>query len=75
MNCSPSILDNHNNIQASKSKHAKQTRLQIRTVHQQQRIKMKSLENESTSRYEHTEAKITKIGAKTEKLLIKQDFL
>ena len=54
--------------------HSKQKR-QIRTVHQQQKIKMKSLENESTSRYEHTDAKITKIRAKTKKLWIKQDFL
>ena len=46
--------------------HSKQ-KLQIRTV-QQHTIKMKSLENESTSRYEHTDAKITKIGSKTEKL-------
>jgi len=29
---------------------------------------MKSLENESMSRYEHTDAKITKIGAKMKKL-------
>ena len=36
---------------------------------------MKSLENKSMSRYEHTDAMNTKIGAKTEKLLIKQDFL
>ena len=54
--------------------HSKQ-KLYIRTVHQQHKIKMKSLENESTSHYEHTDTKITKIGAKTKKLWIKQDFL
>ena len=47
--------------------HSKQ-RLQIRTIHQQYKIKMKSLENKSTSCYEHTDAKIMKIEAKTEKL-------
>ena len=47
--------------------HSKQ-KLQIKTVHQQHKIKMKSLENESTSHCEHTDAKITKIRAKTKKL-------
>ena len=47
--------------------HSKQ-KLQIRTVHQQHKIKMKSLENKSTSDYEHIDAKITKIGDKTKKL-------
>ena len=54
--------------------HSKQ-KLQIRIAHQQHKIKIKSLENESTSRYEHADAKITKIGSKTEKLWFKQDFL
>ena len=62
------VLDNHSNIQTSRSNHAKQTKLYIRIVHQQHKIKMKSLENKSTSRYEHTDAKITKIRAKTKKL-------
>ena len=47
--------------------HSKQ-KLYIRTVHQQYKTKLKSLGNESTPRYEHTDAKITKIRAKTKKL-------
>jgi len=40
----------------------------IRTVHQPYKNSMKSLQNDSTHRYDLTDVKITKIGVTTEKL-------
>ena len=71
----PSTLDNTTTYKHPGAIMHCTQKLQIRTVHQQHKIKVKSLENEYTSRYEHIDAKITKIRAITKKLWIKQDFL
>jgi len=47
----------------------------IRTLHQQIKNKIKYLKTEPTFRYEHIDTKIMKIGAKTTKLRIYNDFL
>ena len=72
---SPSEHDQHDNIQHFRNIHAKQTILQLEQYTNNIENKIKCLRKESTSRYDHVNAKFTKIGAKTQKLWIKRGFL
>ena len=67
------IIKRHTSIHAIIHEANNRTKLEQYIKHMKQQVKR--FQKCSTHCYEHTDAKITKIGAKIEKLQIKQDFL
>ena len=66
------IIKHHTSIYAIIHEANNRSKLKQYTKH---KIKIKSLYNESTSHYEHTDAKSTLIGATVEKIQLPKDLL
>ena len=66
------IIELHTSIHAIIHEANNRSKLELYTKH---KIKMKSLYNESTSRYEHKDARSTLIGATVEKIQLPKDLL
>ena len=66
------IIKHHTSIQTITHEANNRSKLEQYTKHE---IKMKSLENESMSRYKHTDARSTLIEAMVEKIQLPRDLL